>query len=270
MTQSTHSAPAIAARAVGILAGCLTQALFLFTVWHLFWFLKDGAPPSSRGSLLLDLVLAVQFVVPHSVLLLPSVKKRLLALIPAAFYGSFYCVVTCLSLLAVIFCWQPCEPTFWKFDGVTNALVQIGFATSWLALFYSLSLTGLGYQSGLTEWLTWLRRQPLTARAFRPRGVYLYFRHPVYLSFLGLIWFTPRMSLDHALLTGVWTIYIFVGSSLKDRRLAFYLGREYQQYAQRVIGYPFIHFGPLARWPTGGGADDRQSQSRMLPTNRAA
>jgi hypothetical protein len=71
----------------------------------------------------------------------------------------------------------------------------------------------------------------------------------VYLSFLGLIWFTPRMTLDHALLTAIWTAYVFVGSVLKDRRLEFYLQDEYRQYAARVPGYPGMFLGPLARWP---------------------
>jgi hypothetical protein len=39
---------------------------------------------------------------------------------------------------------------------------------------------------------------------------------PVYLSFLGLIWFAP---LDRVVLMSAWSAYIFVGSVLKDRRL---------------------------------------------------
>ena len=53
------------------------------------------------------------------------------------------------------------------------------------------------------------------------------------------------MTLDHALLTGIWTIYIFIGSWLKDRRLEFYLGETYREYETRVPGYPFMTWGPL-------------------------
>jgi protein-S-isoprenylcysteine O-methyltransferase Ste14 len=234
----------------------------------LFWFLKDGGKPTPRSDVVLDSLLALQFVVPHSVLLLPGIKKRLLPYISAAFYGSFYCVVTCLSLLALIFYWQPCGPLYWQLHGTSKTIVQAAFAASWLALFYSLSLTGLGYQTGLTEWLAWLRGRPLPARAFQPRGAYLHFRHPVYLSFLGLIWFTPRMSLDHAVLTGIWTVYIFVGSILKDRRLAHYLGESYRKYAQQVAGYPFIRYGPLARWSTIDDIEPHRSQPHVPRANR--
>jgi len=75
-------------------------------------------------------------------------------------------------------------------------------------------------------------------REFRPRGAYHLLRHPVYLSFLGLIWFTPVLTLDHAILTGIWTTYIFVGSYLKDRRLVNYLGDDYRRYQAAVPGYP--------------------------------
>ena len=68
------------------------------------------------------------------------------------------------------------------------------------------------------------------ARPFVPQGVYRLLRHPVYLSFLGLVWFVPVVTLDRAVLIGVWTVSICVGSVLKDRRLLFYLGDEYRRY----------------------------------------
>ncbi len=77
----------------------------------------------------------------------------------------------------------------------------------------------------------------------------MWLRHPVYLSFLGLIWFTPRMSVDHAILTGIWTVYILVGSHLKDQRLAYYVGATYRHYQQQVAGYPLVFSGPLGRHP---------------------
>jgi protein-S-isoprenylcysteine O-methyltransferase Ste14 len=121
------------------------------------------------------------------------------------------------------------------------------FYASWVGLFYSLSLTGLGYQTGWTPWWHWLHGRPPPRREFRPRGAYHLLRHPIYLSFLGLIWFTPAMTADRAVLTAVWTAYIFVGSYLKDERLARYVGRPYRRYQQRVAGYPFMPFGPLAK-----------------------
>lgn len=236
-------------RAAGIACGVGTHALFGFTVYHLFRFLQGGQEAPVSGSLGTDALLAVQFVIPHSALLHPAVRSRLNKAIPDAFYGCFYCAVTCLTLLLMFAMWQPHTFVIWRAEGAVRTAVVTAFLLSWVALFYSLSLTGLGYQTGWTQWWHWLRSRPLPRRTFEPRGAYRVLRHPVYLSFLGLLWFTPVMTLDRALLVGVWTLYIAVGSCLKDRRLEFYLGQTYRRYQSQVPGYPGVLFGPLARIP---------------------
>ena len=90
------------------------------------------------------------------------------------------------------------------------------------------------------------QRQP-PRRRFKVKGAYRLMRHPVYLCFLGLIWCTPVVTLDRAVLTGLWTLYVFVGSYLKDRRLEHYLGVVYRQYEEQVPGYLFMWFGRLGR-----------------------
>jgi methanethiol S-methyltransferase len=247
-------------RSVGIAFGIGNHILFAITVWRLFWFLKgsESLAPSS-GSLLTDLGLAIFFVIPHSFLLLPVVRQRITKLLPDAFYGSLFCVVTCVSLLVVFANWQLSPTVVWQLDGVGCAIVEIAFYASWVALFYSLSLTGLGYQTGWTPWWYWVRGKPLPAREFEPRGAYLWLRHPVYLSFLGLIWFVPVMTADRAVLTATWSVYIYCGSWLKDQRLIHFLGDHYLQYQADVPGYPGVFLGPLARVPkTFRGLDTLQ------------
>ncbi len=237
-------------RAVGTAFGIGNHILFAFTVWRLFWFLKGSESLASPGeSLFVDFSLAVLFVVPHSIMLLPAVRQRLTQLLPDAFYGSLFCVVTCASLLVVFTNWQFSSSVIWQFKGARAAIIESAFYGSWIALFYSLSLTGLGYQTGWTPWWHWVRGKPLPARSFKPRGAYLWLRHPVYLSFLGLIWFVPVMTADRAVLTAMWTVYIFYGSWLKDQRLIHYLGDRYRRYQAQVPGYPGLFFGPLARVP---------------------
>jgi protein-S-isoprenylcysteine O-methyltransferase Ste14 len=253
-------------RTFGILFGVATHLLFAFTVWHLVWFLKGpsiaadtggGAIEDSRGGqasvavgLCIDALLAGVFAVPHSVLLLPSVRKRLVATgIAGPFYGCFFCVASCLTLLLVIFCWQPMTTVVWRWPTPLDTWIAWAFVASWGSLLYSLYLTGLGWQTGFTPWWRWVRGQRPPARPFAPQGVYRVMRHPVYLSFLGLVWLVPVVTLDRAVLIGIWTVYIYVGSVLKDRRLLFYVGDEYRRYQADVPGYPGMPFGPLARVP---------------------
>lgn len=243
------------ARTIGILFGLGTQAFFAFTVWQLFWFLRDGVAAQPHASLWVDTLFALQFAVAHSLLLLPKSRALISKYLPGQMFGSLFTVATCLGLLATIFLWQTSSIVVWQAEGWAAAAVRAGFYGSWLTLFYSLSLTGFGYQTGWTQWLYWFRDERLPRRDFVPRSLYRWLRHPVYLSFAGLVWFTPRMTLDHAILTGLWTAYILVGSCLKDQRLAFYLDDAYRDYCTRVPGYPLMFFGPLAKWPKPTAAD---------------
>jgi protein-S-isoprenylcysteine O-methyltransferase Ste14 len=260
-------------RLLGILFGLCTQLFFGVTVWFLFWFLK-GEPASSRAdfdwqatSLVIDTVLAVQFGVIHSALLHPAVRKRTAGWVSSAFYGCFFCAATCVSLLATIAAWRPVGPVLVELAGWPRQVVHAAFVASWAGLFYSLSLTGLGYQTGWTPWWNWLRGRPAPRREFQPRGAYHVLRHPIYLSFLALIWFTPVWTIDRVLLTGVWTAYVFVGSWLKDERLAFYIGRRYRIYQARVPGYPGFFVGPLAKVRLGRS---RTQSPAFIPTCRHA
>lgn len=255
-----------ALRGLGIVAGLGTQILFFVTVWYLFAFLKDGPTPGTKASLLVDAALSLQFAVVHSWLLLPATRKKITRVLAGEFYGCLFCVATCVGLLGMFAGWQASPLMVWEMTGLGSAMMQACFYASWIMLLYSLSLTGLGYQTGFTPWWHWLRREPQPKRLFAPRGAYLLLRHPVYLSFLGLIWFTPRMTLDHAVLTGIWTVYIFVGSYLKDERLAYYYPKAYRDYQTRVTGYPLFVIGPLGlRRPASAPCD-----APALPVRKAA
>lgn len=243
-----NQARAALQRTCGITFGFANQLLFLIAVWYLFWFLRDGSLNARHDHwILYDSGLAILFAVAHSVMLVPTTRRYLSNWIPSAFYDSVFCVVTCATLLALFLAWRTSESSVWHLTGWAESAIRLPFYASWAALFYSLSLTGLGYQNGWTPFYYWLRRQPSPRREFKPRGAYKLIRHPVYLSFLGLVWFTPHMTLDHAVLTGIWTAYIFYGSFLKDQRLERLIGQPYRQYQANVPGYPLVPAGPLAR-----------------------
>jgi methanethiol S-methyltransferase len=243
-------------RFLGIAAGLLTHLLFAATVWHLFWFLQ-GSAPQRRGELSWDLMLAGQFAAVHSLLLTPGVRAILERWISPSFYGLFFCAASCLGLGLAMAEWRSSPVVVWHATGWAATAIEFAFGGAWLTLFYSLHLSGLGYQTGWTPWRCWVRGEPAPRRQFRPRSAYLIMRHPVYLSFLGLIWFAPIVTLDRALLIAVWTVYVFVGSYLKDRRLQYYLGPTYREYQARVPGYPGMIVGPLARipWVERGAAE---------------
>jgi protein-S-isoprenylcysteine O-methyltransferase Ste14 len=235
-------------RFLGIAFGLGTQIGFLVTVPFLFLFLRDGS--SKPGNwFAIDAVLALQFAVVHSAILLPATRSRISRVLPSQLYGSVFAVATCATLWSMFLFWHASTHTLWEASGWTSTAIEACFYLSWVALFLSLRISGFGYQTGWTQWLYWYHREPLPRRSLSTHGPYRWMRHPAYASFLGLIWFTPHMTADHAVLTITWTAYIFVGSYLKDRRLLFYAGDAYREYARNVPGYPGMFFGPLAKWP---------------------
>jgi protein-S-isoprenylcysteine O-methyltransferase Ste14 len=195
----------------------------------------------------LDTILALQFAILHSLLLWPPVRKRLNRWAPNSFYGLAFTTVSSLSLLLLFANWRSFGPVIWQVDGVLATIISVAYHVSFLALGYSMWITGLGHQTGTTAWLAWWRGTKPTPRAFAPQGAYRFLRHPIYFSMGGLIWFTPTMTLDHALLTGLWTAYLLIGSWIKDERLAFFIGGPYREYQQRVPGFPGMPRGVLGR-----------------------
>lgn len=236
-------------RICGIMFGAATQLLFLWTVVQLYLFLRYGGSHVSRQWLWIDSLLSVGFAVPHSVLLVPFVQKWIKNWMPAGLLGCLHCSITCFTLLFMFHYWEIKSTVFWKASGVLEIAILCGFYGSWIALVYSLYLTGLGYQTGLTQWWYWMTKKQPPKREFVERGAYRWMRHPVYMSFLGLIWFTPTMTWDHAVLTLIWTAYIYTGSYFKDKRMIRFVGEPYRDYASRVTGFPIIGAGPLRRIP---------------------
>src|SRR5579872_1094100 len=232
---------------LGIAAGVVIHAVFGVMVWYLYWFLKGEQGFESAGGLWLDFVLAVQFVVVHSLLLYPSIREPLIERLTLAFYGLFFCASIVVGLALTMTFWHTSSKVWWEFTGPARVAVDAGFFGSWILLFYSFFLNGIGYQTGWTPWWHWVQGRPVPPRPFNPRGIFRVMRHPAYLSFLGLVWFTPVMTADRAVLTAVWTIYVFIGSYLKDRRMLHYIGEPYRRYQAEVPGYPGILMGPLGK-----------------------
>ena len=235
-------------RFLGIACGLATQGLFIATLLPLYRFLRNDFAAAPAGPLWIDAAAALQFAIPHSVLLHPATRKLITRRLPSAFYGLLFCFATCAGLWLMFAVWRGSSSVAWEWPDRFKPAVEIGFFVSWMTLFYSLSLTGFGYQTGLTTWWHWVRHRPVPAREFRPVGFYRYCRHPTYISFLGLIWLTPVVTIDRAVLIGVWTTYVFVGGYLKDKRLARLIGEPYRLYLNDVPAYPVMVPRGLFGW----------------------
>jgi protein-S-isoprenylcysteine O-methyltransferase Ste14 len=224
-------------RFLGITTGVLVQVLFVVTSYDNYVFLQGSPPQAGHGALAWDALLALQFAVVHSLLLLPSVRKMLKRLISPASYGLFFCTAACLTLLLTMSQWRVGDWAIWQLTGWPRLAVQTLYLTCCGTLFYSLCCSGFGYHTGWLPWWYWVQQKPIPNRPFKPQGAFSVIRHPGYMNFLGLVWFTPDMTIDRAVLVGIWSVYIFCGSYLKDLRMIHYLGNTYREYRARVPAY---------------------------------
>jgi protein-S-isoprenylcysteine O-methyltransferase Ste14 len=237
-------------RSVAFLFALLAHLMLLVLICYLFPFLMAGPQPESSSDpdwWWIDLLLIVQFVVPHSLLLHPTVRHRLeKSVVFGPLYGCFFTLVTSVSLLALIFFWRGSPVLIYRLEGWAGLAMNTAYVLSWGALLYTLGLTGYGFQTGWAPFWGWFSEGRPPRRQFEVPGAYRWLRHPVYFAFLGQVWLTSQMTLDRLLLSSLFTVYIFLGSYLKDRRLEYYLGDTYREYSARVPGYPFFP-GPLGK-----------------------
>ena len=65
-------------------------------------------------------------------------------------------------------------------------------------------------------------------------GLYRYVRHPLYSAGLLFIWLTPVMTTSVLSLNIALSIYLYIGSTLEERRLVRQFGQAYEAYRQCV------------------------------------
>lgn len=248
-------------RALWLAVGWGSQAAFALLCLSLMWFLQFdtwlrpvGATHGALAAGLIDALLIIGFAVPHSILLMPPVRRAMARRVPAQLQGAVFCWTGCLTLWAMMLLWQPIAGVAWRLDGAAlTALVAVA-GLGWLALGHSMQLAGFGWQTGLTPFLAWRRGQPDPPRPFRKVSLHRWMRHPIYLSFLVVSWLVPVMTWDRLLLAIGFSAYCWLGSWAKDRRLSRLVGHPYRTYMAEVPGFPLIGFGPLGRVPLAAAA----------------
>ncbi len=77
-------------------------------------------------------------------------------------------------------------------------------------------------------------------------GVYAWVRHPLYVGGLLILWATPVLTLNAAVLAAGWTLYLLLGAWWEERKLLAELGPAYAAYRARVpMWLPRPPRGPL-------------------------
>ena len=195
----------------------------------------DSAPVLPLGaSLAINLGLLTLFAVQHSGMARPAFKRWLTRFIPESAERSTYVLASTLCLALLMYFWAPLGGVIWNISNNWGAwtLMSLYFA-SWGLLLYATFLIDHFDLFGLRQVFFALRDKAMPALKFKTPALYRLVRHPIYVGWLGIMWFTPTMTVTHLVFAVVSSLYILVGIKLEERDLEA-AHPEYAQYKAKV------------------------------------
>lgn len=214
--------------AVWLALGPVIAALGMLGWLRIVAGLDEAAPGrTSLLALAIDLLLALQFALSHSLLARGFGRRLLNRPFGPAAERPLYVFVTGLSLSLLVLAWQPTGPELWIWSGWTRPIswiLQVGGLTlvAWGGFVVgSAQLLGLPHLKALE---TGAREPQAEFTALPPYSVV---RQPINLGFLLLLAGMPEVRPDHLILGLVFAAWILIAAPIEERDLEI----EYDGYA---------------------------------------
>lgn len=173
------------------------------------------------------------FAAIHSVLAMPATRRRLTELAGwlAPVYRLVYNALSLLLLIWVMGAFRH-SPVLYYAPGLWSLAMYLVQLLLLALLLLCLKQTGASDFLGIAQLKGRQEEHGLVTNGF-----YGVVRHPLYLLSLLFFLFNPVMTVQWLLLTGMSTLYFFVGALLEEKRLVETYGEAYRCYRGRV---PFI------------------------------
>ena len=224
------------------LYGIACYSMFLGVFLYAIGFIGNFAVPTRLDgeatshpltAISVNLAVLSVFALQHSVMARPSFKQWWTQFVPKPIERSTYVLCSNLAMMLMFAAWQPMGGTVWDLGGAGQVAMYFLFGVGWLTVLYSTFLVNHFDLFGLRQvWLN-LRNQPYTTLPFREPSLYRYVRHPLYVGWLMVMWFTPTMTASHLLFALITTAYILIAIQLEERDLVKALP-GYAEYRRRV------------------------------------
>ncbi|MDH4048327.1 MAG: isoprenylcysteine carboxylmethyltransferase family protein [Gammaproteobacteria bacterium] len=223
--------------------GVLSYAFFFATFLYAIGFIGNIAVPKSidsapglplMPSLLIDFGLLALFAIQHSGMARPAFKRWVTRFIPSEAERSTYVLLSSICLALLFWLWAPLGGVVWKVTSAWGQGTLYGlYFSSWALLLYATFLINHFDLFGLRQVFHALRGTDMPALEFATPALYRLVRHPIYVGWLGIMWFTPTMSGTHLVFAVISTLYILAGIRFEEKDLVD-MHPEYAQYRQKV------------------------------------
>lgn len=217
--------------------GAVSYLAFLATFLYAVGFIGNFAVPKSMDSaaagdwttaLLTDLGLLSLFAIQHSVMARPAFKRFLTRFVPHAAERSTYVLASSLALMLLFWQWRPLGGVIWSVESSAGqAFLYGGFAAGWLLVLVATFVINHFDLFGLRQVWRNLAGLPQNKLKFATPVLYRMVRHPLYVGWFMVFWFTPTMTATHLLFAAMTTAYILVAIQFEERDLM----REHPEYA---------------------------------------
>lgn len=222
-------------------------ASFLYTVGFLANFgvpkSVDSDPTSGPWiAALINLGVLGVFGLQHSIMARPAFKRWWTRIVPAPIERAVYVLASVAAVALVYWAWQPMAGMVWQVEheaarGALWALYLGGYGV----IFVSTVLLNHFDLFGLRQAFIAAAGREYTDLPFQTPAFYKVVRHPLYVGWFMVFWFTPDMSVGHLLFAGVCSAYIFVALIFEERDLVAHFGDTYRSYREEVPALvPFV------------------------------
>ena len=236
--------------------GIVTHLLFLLAVTLMVSSFYGGFP-LALGTLqgsprsIANIALLVQFPLLHSFLLSAPGRKLLVrpfhSDLGRTLSTTTYAAIASLQLIVALLCWSPSHELWYRPTGGLLWSWSLLYALSWVVLMKAMKDAGLAVQLGYMGWLALFRGEKPKFDGFSTKGLCGVCRHPIYFTFVFILWSGPVWTPDHLLVALVWTLYCLYGPLLKERRYLLFYGPRYQEYRQKTPYWFPLPFLPRAK-----------------------
>lgn len=220
----------------GLAAYVMFLAVFVYAIGFIGGIVTptaiDGEPDAPLAmALIVNLVLLGVFAVQHSLMARRGFKQILTKYIPEPAERSTYVVATNVALIAMFMFWEPIGGTVWNIENPIGVGIMYAFyAMGWVTVLVSTFLINHFDLFGLRQVTLALMGKPYTHLQFGTPGIYKHVRHPLYIGWFMVFWFTPHMTAAHLVFAAMTTAYILIAIQLEERDLVATYGKTYVDY----------------------------------------
>ena len=208
---------------------------FLYAYLWRFGDPSVGAHPGGalRGTVI-DVSLFTVFALHHSLAARWSFKRRLSRLVPDVLERSCYTWIASLLFIGVCAAWQAVPGELYRLTGPAS-LVGYGVQLAGIVLTVrsSARLDVLDL-AGIRAVLTASHGRPAARVPLVTRGLYGFVRHPLYFSWMLLVFGAPHMTFTRLVFALVSTGYLAIAIPMEERGLIRTFGADYRSYQQQV------------------------------------